>query len=285
VRRLGSAVSTAQDRAAVVPLVDPRDRWGTPGWVAQAPLVLLGRFGFDLDAAAEPGAAFAVRFIDARDDALVTSWRDRACPRQGKGLDGLPLVWLNPPFSKAAGGKARWAARAREQAETGMLVCVYLPAYGDETPAALDGEALTRIGLVGRVAHLPPPGIAPSTPAQHQHAIWILGPEGIEWPYPGSLAWGQDGWVGRRPVPRVLPAGPSPKEPRPVARLGSQLVTVTLLPAEARRLGFAQLSAMGAGVGEALIAAWATAPAEALIEIARDVFRVPRLWPHSPKEV
>lgn len=275
-----------QDRVPVVPLVDPRDRWATPEWVARAPLALLGRDGYDLDAAAEVGATFSEHFITAQENALVVSWLPRThCRGKGRGLDGLPLVWLNPPFSKGAGGKARWAARAREQAETGMLVALYLPVYGDEIPASLDGEALTRIGLVGRVAHLPPPGIAPSTPAQHQHAIWILGPQGIEWPYPGSLAWGQDGWVGRRPLPRVLPTGPSPREPRPVARLGHQLVTITLLPAEAKRLGFAQLSAMGAGVGEALISAWATAPAEALVALARDVFRVPRLWAHSPKEV
>ncbi len=284
-RRLGGAVSGVQDRAVSVPLVDPRDRWATPEWVVEAPLHLLGRPSYDLDAAAEVGATYSDHFITAQEDALVVAWLPRARPRQGKGLDGLPLVWLNCPFSKGSGGKALWVARAREQAETGLLVCVYLPVYGDEAPAALDGEALTRIGLVGRVAHLPPPGIAPSTPAQHQHAIWILGPGGLEWVYPGSLAWSREGWVGRRPLPRVLPAGSSPREPRPVARLGHQLVTITLLPAEAKRLGFAQLSAMGAGVGEELIKAWAAAPAEALVEIARDVFRVPRLWTHSPKEV
>lgn len=278
-------MSAALGRPDVVRLVDPRDRWATPDWVVQGPLALLGRTSYDLDAAAEVGAAHSDHFITAEEDALVVPWLPRARRRQGEGLDGLPLVWLNPPFSRGAGGKVRWATRARVQADEGMLVAVYLPVYGDEIPAVLDGEALTRIGLVGRVAHLPPPGIAPSTPAQHQHAIWILGPQGIAWPYPGSLAWGQGGWVGRQPLPRVLPTGPSPREPRSVARLGHQLVTVTLHPAEAKRLGFAQLSAMGAGVGEALISAWATAPAEALVEIARDVFRVPRLWPHSPKEV
>ena len=160
--------------------VAARDRWRTPAGVWRAPMVLLGRDRYDLDAAAEPDAHVADHYITAEQNALTTPWGPRIPGWHEQLVDreveALPLCWLNFPFSADAGGKGVWADRAAEQADTGLCVAFYGPLYADYACAEVPVRGPCCILIAGRVRHIAPPGVKASTPAQHPHAITLLMP-------------------------------------------------------------------------------------------------------------
>jgi len=165
--------------------VPARDRWGTPPGVWICPLHWLGRNIYDLDAAAEEGRHVGcVRYMSAEDDALHNDW---PMPERSGVL--APLAWLNPPFSRHSGGKAAWIEQARRQAARGWIVALYLPCYADVEVALLPTIARWSVMMVGRVAHVPPPGIAASHPDRHAHAIHLLAPPSLYVPQPPSPCW------------------------------------------------------------------------------------------------
>ena len=152
------------------PAVDARDCWRTDPRVLRAPLMLLGRERFDLDAASEPGLnPLADHCITREMDAHRTVW--------GRAGD---LVWCNPPFSGDGGGKVAWSRLAWTWAQRGRVVCLLLPVWGDRYAAQLDAVCSVRISLTPRVRFLPPPGVQATSPNQTPHAIWVLGWRGAD---------------------------------------------------------------------------------------------------------
>ena len=171
-----------------------RGLWRTPEGVWKAPLKLLGRTAYDLDAASDWGADVTVpaaRRLVPADDALANRWFAAPLPA-GAALRDCPLVWLNPPFGSNWGGKRAWVGAARRHAQEGAIVAFYCPAYGDTWADRLEAEALTTIRVGGgRVRHVPPSGVKASSPGPAAHRIWMLGPHHIhaDWPYRARLVW------------------------------------------------------------------------------------------------
>ena len=83
------------------------DDWYTPPWLFRAAGIV-----FDLDVAApvDPGmrTCSAVSYLTAADDGLTAEWRG--------------IVWMNPPYSRAAPWVDRWAAHP-----AGMALLPALP--------------------------------------------------------------------------------------------------------------------------------------------------------------
>ena len=190
-----------------------RGLWRTPRGVWLAPLTLLGRTTYDLDAASDNGPDITVpstrRLIPA-DDALVNAWFSEPIAMDTPLLV-RPLVWLNPPFGKGWGGKREWVAAARDHALNGALVAFYCPAYGDRWADDLEAEALTTIRMGGgRVRHVPPQGVLPSSPGPVAHRIWLLGPPHLRanWDLHARLVWNHrlEGWIRPLMAPPWYPA-------------------------------------------------------------------------------
>jgi len=177
------------------PIIDARDKWGTPPGVYRAPLRLLGAERYDVDFAAGDGA----KPVDCREhwdvarDSLRNPWE----------YDTPTLGWLNFPFSDNLGGKEAWVAQAIEQVLARPIVLAF---YGPATPDAAmmrlnwTRALLTRIEVTPRVHHIPPPGIEPSSPNQVPHAIWMLGGPWVArlWTHPRLMVWDwrSEVWLG-----------------------------------------------------------------------------------------
>ena len=168
------------------------DRRGTPDDLVCAVLALEGRHRFDLDAAAEHGMHVRCRrYLTVADDALgPLPWRRR----MDTPLDDLPpLVWLNPPFSDACGGKVRWieeaATRARDE---GLRVWMLLPCASGESwfRAACEHMDAWRIVAGRRVRFRSPAGLRESSPPAMPMALWRYVPEGY-----GDALSGSEGMV------------------------------------------------------------------------------------------
>ena len=169
-------------------------RWRTPAGVWRAPLRLLGREAYDLDAASEDAADITVatrRRLTPAQNALTCQW----FPAE-QGMSGpaskRPLVWLNPPFGAVMGSLKSWSQTARAWATRGAVVAFYAPVFGDRWGDELEAAALTTIRVGGgRVRHLPPSGLQASSPQQHAHRIWMLGSADLAstWPYAPRAVW------------------------------------------------------------------------------------------------
>jgi len=102
------------------------DEWRTPEWVWKPWHKALG--GFIIDAAATDENHLPVvktwfkSSISGIGDAFDQDWR-RHIEELGGGS-----VWLNPPYSKAAGPLLRWVVKALMEASRGVVVCMLLPA-------------------------------------------------------------------------------------------------------------------------------------------------------------
>lgn len=186
--------------APLRPQVPERDLWRTPAGVWKAPLALLRRDRFDLDAAADDYGGITT----PADDHIVFPERDGLLPwpRPARSRHLVPwLCWLNPPFSQACGGKAAWSEHAMAQAAAGWLVAFYCPVYGDTWADVLEATALTTVRIGGgRVHHPPPPGLDSTSPMQTAHRIWVLGPDEYRsiWPHPARMVWDwkRETWIG-----------------------------------------------------------------------------------------
>lgn len=157
-----------------------RDDWTTPPEV-YGPVDALMRF--DLDAAAGSAAeARADRYIDPATDALSVAWRDY-CPRPRK--DRVPAVWLNPPYGRTVGD---WMAKAAEEAATGLIVCVLIPANTDteywHQHVVLAPSCLGVIFLGPRVRFVLPEEPDARSGAPKGHALIVYGPPRLRAPGP-----------------------------------------------------------------------------------------------------
>lgn len=116
-----------------------RDRWGTPLPLWER---LHSEFGFGLDAAAEAHNALLERWIDPAQDALHVEWGPLASSR---------AVYINPPYSRRAGGLGRWMRRCRHQARRwGLTVVALVPAAIGSKWWTWTHQAATAIRLLSR---------------------------------------------------------------------------------------------------------------------------------------
>jgi hypothetical protein len=191
----------------------PQGLWRAPACLPVSVTHLLGRTTYDLDAASDWGPDISVRALRRlvpADDALNNPWfREPLDPLAP--VTRLPLVWLNPPFGRGWGGKKAWVEVAQRHAVAGALVAFYCPAYGDTWADPLEAEALTTIRMGGgRVRHIPPPGVSPSSPGPVAHRIWLLGPQQLRarWPYQSRLVWNHrtETWIRPPLAPPWFPA-------------------------------------------------------------------------------
>lgn len=83
-------------------------------------------FHFRLDAAANKKNSKCEKYLSRKDDALTCAW------------DTPGWVWLNPPFSKEAGGTLTWIERAYGQVETSACEGVVCLIICDVSTAARD---------------------------------------------------------------------------------------------------------------------------------------------------
>ena len=161
-----------------------RDSARTPPGVWWAPLRLVGEPAYDLDAATDDlGGVTVPAATGLTESGLDVSW--------GRPRD---LVWCNPPFSRAGGGKLAWAKKAIIEADHGVMVAFYCPVYGDRYADLLEAAAMGTIRIGGgRVRHVAPPGITYSTPMQTAHRIWLLG---RGWPSVRLVwDWKEERWI------------------------------------------------------------------------------------------
>ncbi len=177
-------LNPARCRSSTVP---GRDEWRTPRGVWRAPLALLGAERYELDAATDNGPGVTVpaaRIYTLETDGLRSPWAGLGMPPPAK----LPIVWINPPFSAAGGGKLAWATKALAEADNGWIVAFYCPAYGDRWADLLEARARTTIRLGGgRVHHVPSPGVPAGSPLATEHRIWLLAAG--TWDHPARLVW------------------------------------------------------------------------------------------------
>ena len=142
---------------------DPRDCWATPLDVFAAIDAALGPFAIDLAASAE-NAKCPVWFGKER-DSLTVDW--------SLALDGKP-GFLNPPFSELAA----WAHKALMSSGAGADIAMLAPAHRCEQPWFQDyviGKAQAVYFIRRRVAYVPPPGIAVSSPEFPSMVVWFSG--------------------------------------------------------------------------------------------------------------
>lgn len=97
-------------------VVLPKDMWGTPDYLFNA---LNEEFNFVLDAAASEENAKCELFVTKEEDAFTIGWNGGKPNLAGN-------VFLNPPYSQAAGGLINWVTRAWEQSQRYKMavVCV-----------------------------------------------------------------------------------------------------------------------------------------------------------------
>lgn len=116
-----------------------RDRWGTPLelWAR-----LHAEFGFGLDAAAEAVNALHERWIGPAQDALYVEWGPRCSSR---------AAYVNPPYSRRAGGLFRWMRRCWQQARRwGLTVVALVPAAIGSAWWTWTHQAASEIRLLNR---------------------------------------------------------------------------------------------------------------------------------------
>ena len=107
-----------------------KDDWATPPGAINYAKRVLGVESFDLDAAAlgptrQAGAYLGPDHADpTRRDALAVSWAG-LCDRPD------PVIWLNPPYSRAGGGLRRWLGKAVEASRAGATVAALFFARTD----------------------------------------------------------------------------------------------------------------------------------------------------------
>lgn len=127
-----------------------RDCWATPDGLWRE---LDREFGFTLDVCALSWSAKCAAHYTPETDGLTQNWAVGA---------GGGSCWCNPPFSDLA----PWAAKALLESRRGATVVMILPAHRVEQAWFHDnvlGYAEIRY-LRGRVAYVPPPGVASSSP-------------------------------------------------------------------------------------------------------------------------
>lgn len=95
-----------------------QQNWRSPSWLVE---MFHDRYGFTLDAAAEPSSAVCPIYITEDDDAFVVPWRSFG----GRLHDA---AWLNPPYGRTV---HRWLRRAWEQSQTGVTVVILVFARTD----------------------------------------------------------------------------------------------------------------------------------------------------------
>jgi hypothetical protein len=163
-----------------------RDLWRTPSGVWLAPLRLCDLPYYDVDAASDFDAGVTVPCINR-----ITQEMDAFKVMWGSPGD---TIWLNPPFSKDGGGKVAWVERALYMAAKGRNIAFYAPVYGDRYADILEAKCTGTIRIGGgRVRHVPPEGVKASSPPQHAHRIWLLGPD---WPRCREVwDWKQEKWI------------------------------------------------------------------------------------------
>lgn len=124
-------------------------RWCTPLSLFRA---VHARYGFMLDAAAEPASALCPRYLSAAGrDCLVAPWALYCLPNWA----GERWAWCNPPWgprSPSFPGTRAYTRRALEQAETLTGVVLLLPTAPDTIWWRELFEAASDVRLLPRIA-------------------------------------------------------------------------------------------------------------------------------------
>lgn len=130
---------------------DGRDEWATPPHVFQA---ICDHWGVQptIDLCADETNAKCLAFINWQTNALKVSW-----------FAGIHTCgWMNPPYSQPE--MTEFIEKAIEQSLKGFTTVFLLPAFVDQPWYHDLIKPFPHEFWRGRIKHLPPPGIKPSSP-------------------------------------------------------------------------------------------------------------------------
>lgn len=143
---------------------DGRDEWSTPER-EYAKICHHWNVRPTLDVCASIENTKCPSFISAETDALTVSWDAHAC-------------WMNPPYSQPL--MTKFIEKAIHEAKFGAVTLFLLPAWVDQNWYHDLIKPYPHEFWRGRIKHLPPPGVKPSSP-RHGSIHGVIRQSGLVW--------------------------------------------------------------------------------------------------------